>query len=215
MARRKSGLFRLIVKKVRANQKAKRQAAIKQAKANVRNTELIRKQHRTTAGEIKATGEFHWEGAGLPDSTVMEPVMGKNGWEWHPVKTRPTKRAPVEDAWVDDMIPDNVLHDESWFEPAGEHNQNPSVQAGAKVDPSKITTMGVLRKKYGKDLAPGLSDSQEVITAPMPDGNSFSIHTVNRAPNPQRCGAPTKDGHGCRNVGNCPIPAHKKHRRGK
>lgn len=123
---RKTGLFRLIVKKVRANRKAKRQAAIKQARANVRNAELIRKQHRTTAGEIKATGEFEWEGAGLPDSTVMEPVMGKNGWEWHPVKTRATSTRSA-----------------------------------------------------------------------------------------QRCGAPTKDGKTCSRLGNCPIPAHKRHRRNK
>jgi hypothetical protein len=128
MARRR-GLFRLVVKKVRANRKAKRQAAIKQAKLNARHAEQIRKQHRTTAGELKATGNFEWEGAGLPDSTVVEPVMGPNGWEYHPVKT-PTRTTK-------------------------------SVQSA------------------------------------------------------QRCGAPTKDGGTCDRMGNCPVPAHKKHRRGK
>jgi hypothetical protein len=91
--RRRTSLLTTIlraVKKTRTTRKRKRKVAVRAAKrASVANQKRITRESRTTAGALRSTGQYVWEGDGLPDATVMEPVRTTNGWEWVPAKQQP------------------------------------------------------------------------------------------------------------------------------
>lgn len=90
----RANIFKRIKKSVRkyqSRQRANNRAALAQARRTVRAQNEVRRQSRRTADEIQAEGGFVWEGEGLPGKTLMEPVMGDNGWEWVPVTVQPRR----------------------------------------------------------------------------------------------------------------------------
>lgn len=91
--RRRTSLLKTItraLKAYRTRQRRKRAVAQRAAKkASTAAQTRIRRESRTTAGKLRATGDYVWEGNGLPDATVMEPVRTTNGWEWVPAKQQP------------------------------------------------------------------------------------------------------------------------------
>lgn len=89
------------VKKAINKRKAVHRAKVRQAKINANKLEKaqaeIRKTYRVRAGDLVGSGEWQWEGSGMSPDTIVEPVMGPNGWEYVPAKTQPRKAALAND----------------------------------------------------------------------------------------------------------------------
>ena len=87
------------IKRAHTVRKRRNQAKIRLAKKAAAAQTRITRDSRTTAGELRASGAFEWQGSGMPDTTVMQPVRAEGGgWEWVPVTNRqgqPVTRRPA------------------------------------------------------------------------------------------------------------------------
>lgn len=93
--RRKVGITATLIRVFKARRRKNATARrIAQKKAIAAQKAIVR-DSRTTAGELRASGQLQWAGDGMPDSTVMEPVMekGRHTGEWVPARVQPRKRA--------------------------------------------------------------------------------------------------------------------------
>jgi hypothetical protein len=87
------------LKRLNNVRKRRNQGKIRAAKKAATAQTRITRESRKTAGELRASGAFEWQGSGMPDNTLMEPVRAQGGgWEWVPVTNKqgkPMTRRPA------------------------------------------------------------------------------------------------------------------------
>jgi hypothetical protein len=175
------------VKKARTKRKIKNRAAMAQAKQNVKKQDLIRKESRMTAAQVRREGNWNWEGDGLHPDTVMEPVQNRHGgWEWEPVNSAANRRLQEKHR--------RVVH-------TGNRDMG-----NIKLDSKGVPVCPGCG--YSMQSSPSRGH-----TCPNYCGISTSYKEHDSAQTVHRCGAPTKDQAPCQRYGDCPVPAHKKWRK--